>query len=192
MFYKTFIILTLLILLTSCSANQKIKNNEVSTTISNSSISTIYSNSLFNYSIEIPQEAYIANKSSTGSQIFFGNIPLMGIGAKDGEFDVLIYGNQSTSSCSPSSIGISSPILEEANNGEYRMWGEVDQKNDGSYPDPNCRVKSVYPHKNPYEQMTAYAFCSQKGEKTILICISQMTDNPELAEEIFSTFRWLP
>ncbi len=38
---------------------------------------------------------------------------------------------------------------------------------------------------------SAYAFCSQKNGKTVLICISQMTDNPGLAEEIFRTFRWV-
>ncbi len=37
---------------------------------------------------------------------------------------------------------------------------------------------------------TMYAFCSQKDSKTVVICFSQMTDNPELAEEIFKTFRW--
>ena len=37
----------------------------------------------------------------------------------------------------------------------------------------------------------AYVFCSEKGDKRALICISQKTDDPELAEQIFSTFRWL-
>lgn len=36
----------------------------------------------------------------------------------------------------------------------------------------------------------AYAFCSEKENKTVLICISQITDNPQLAEDIFKTFRW--
>lgn len=36
----------------------------------------------------------------------------------------------------------------------------------------------------------AYSLCSEKDGKTVVICISQMTDNPQLAEDIFKTFRW--
>jgi hypothetical protein len=38
---------------------------------------------------------------------------------------------------------------------------------------------------------SAYALCSEKDGKTVLICISQVTDNPDLAKQIFETFRWL-
>jgi len=37
---------------------------------------------------------------------------------------------------------------------------------------------------------SAYALCSEKDGKRVVVCIQQMTDNPKLAEEIFSTFRW--
>lgn len=36
-----------------------------------------------------------------------------------------------------------------------------------------------------------YAFCSEQGEKIVAICLSQITDDPEMAEEIFKTFRWV-
>jgi len=36
----------------------------------------------------------------------------------------------------------------------------------------------------------AYALCSEKDGKRVVVCIQQMTDNPALAEEIFSTFKW--
>jgi len=39
-------------------------------------------------------------------------------------------------------------------------------------------------------QFSAYALCSEKDGKRVVVCIQQMTDNPKLAEEIFSTFRW--
>lgn len=105
------------------------------------------------------------------------------------DINIRIYNN--IANCPPMLIGISLPALEEQRGDGYRMWGDVDQKDDGSYPAPNCRVKSVYPEKNPQEHMTAHAFCSQKNGKTVLICISQITDNPGLAEEIFRTFRWV-
>ncbi len=37
---------------------------------------------------------------------------------------------------------------------------------------------------------TAYALCSHKDGKTVVICISQMTQNEPLAKQIFDTFRW--
>ena len=37
----------------------------------------------------------------------------------------------------------------------------------------------------------AYVLCSQKDGKQVLICVSEITDNPQLAEQIFSTFKWL-
>jgi hypothetical protein len=40
------------------------------------------------------------------------------------------------------------------------------------------------------EYGSAYALCSGKDGKTVVICISQVTDNPDLARRIFETFRW--
>jgi hypothetical protein len=37
---------------------------------------------------------------------------------------------------------------------------------------------------------SAYALCSEHNGKTVVICLSQATDDPKMAEEIFSTFRW--
>jgi hypothetical protein len=37
---------------------------------------------------------------------------------------------------------------------------------------------------------SAYALCSEKNGKTIVICVSQVTDNPDFAKQIFETFRW--
>jgi hypothetical protein len=40
-------------------------------------------------------------------------------------------------------------------------------------------------------ERAAYALCSEKDGKTVVICISQMQDDPKLAQEIFETFRWV-
>ncbi len=37
---------------------------------------------------------------------------------------------------------------------------------------------------------SAYALCSEKDGKTVVICLSQVIDDPKMAEEIFNTFRW--
>lgn len=49
--------------------------------------------------------------------------------------------------------------------------------------EPLCHPKSG-------KDGAAYALCSEKDGKTVLICVSQVTDNPELARQIFETFRW--
>lgn len=92
------------------------------------------------------------------------------------------------SQCSPSTLGASSAqSLTDANG--TTTWGKVDYYDiywTGDFPhefDPNlCKPLS--------SEGVAYALCSEKDGKRVLICISQMTDNPKLAEEIFRTFRW--
>ncbi len=37
----------------------------------------------------------------------------------------------------------------------------------------------------------AYVLCSEHHEKSVLICLSQATKNPEQAKQIFETFRWI-
>lgn len=41
-----------------------------------------------------------------------------------------------------------------------------------------------------FDNHPMYGFCSEKDGKTVVICISQMTDDPDLAKQIFETFRW--
>ena len=69
-------------------------------------------------------------------------------------------------------------------------WGKVDYWDrfyTGDFPnmqEPLCR----YPVD---EGAAGYALCSEKDGKTVIICISQMKDDPDLAKEIFETFRWV-
>lgn len=80
--------------------------------------------------------------------------------------------------------------MNKQESGDILIWGEIDQKNDGTYPWPNCLVKSIYPEKNPREDFTAYGLCAEKGGKKVLICITQVTKDFALAKQVFSTFRW--
>lgn len=89
--------------------------------------------------------------------------------------------------CSPSLTGASQMTTIPITNGKAE-WGKTDlrelMKQEGYIP--------------PYDTSTVkcggapfvYAFCSEKDDKTVVICINQQTDNPELAKEIFETFRW--
>jgi len=102
------------------------------------------------------------------------------------DFAVHLY--HSAPSCSPSSLGISQPEVDEVKDGESVMWGRVDAYPGDMYPvpEPNCMVNP------PYTQMAAsYMLCAEKMGKRVAICIMQVTDDQEAAEEIFSSFRWV-
>lgn len=45
-------------------------------------------------------------------------------------------------------------------------------------------------YEKHHGMFAAFALCSEGNGKTVLVCITQMTDNPDLAKEIFETFRW--
>jgi len=96
---------------------------------------------------------------------------------------------ESESKCSPSLTGTSQMTsLSDANGGA--AWGRVDYWDRFPHevpfdqPQPQCRPGSGS------RESSAYALCSEKDGKTVVICISQVTDNPDLAKQIFETFRW--
>lgn len=61
----------------------------------------------------------------------------------------------------------------------------------GKIPDPPCEVDVCDFTKYGYTQFKGrYVLCSEHEDKTIRVEVNQITDNPQLAEEIFSTFRW--
>ena len=91
------------------------------------------------------------------------------------------------SSCPPPNFGISN----YTKNKNGMMWGRVDywDRGPGFPPEPLCRPPVV--HFDVDSPAKTYGFCAEKDDRTVLICISQMTDNPSLASQIFSSFRWI-
>jgi hypothetical protein len=110
---------------------------------------------------------------------------------EDSDFSVHLYPSLS-SPCSPSLTGASQTEQLKTANGKAE-WGRVNYR-DGygsegwTYPyDPKnilCKIQGTPPPAQ------VYALCSEKDDKTVVICISQMKDNPQQAKEIFETFRW--
>ena len=65
-------------------------------------------------------------------------------------------------------------------------WGKFDWQHQRDLP-----IGEGYFYCMPSEPLNSlYVLCSEKDNKTVLICISQVTDNPDLAKQIFETFRW--
>lgn len=96
-----------------------------------------------------------------------------------------------SSSCFPSLAGASqTTVLAEA--GAKAEWGLVDFWDiydsgqgwiDYDGEPPVCRSSDS-------PSGASYAFCSEKEEKTVVICVTQQTNNAALAKDIFETFRW--
>ena len=111
-------------------------------------------------------------------------------------------------SCAPEVTGIGDEnVLDDRE--AVSIWGKVNVGNkswDPPYPDALCQyVKPMDCTSEEYwgggcqDDIGIYAFCSEKvgdpasaaDDKRVLICISQQTDDPKMAEEIFKTFRWI-
>jgi hypothetical protein len=98
--------------------------------------------------------------------------------------------------CSSESIG--NTKVNELNVGDTTLWAKMLTLGPhGSFPDAFCRPAYdgcsndevwVGTCQSP---SSTYALCSEKDGKMVGICLYQQTDNPQLAEDIFSTFRWL-
>jgi hypothetical protein len=109
-----------------------------------------------------------------------------------------------TASCTPFTLGVSN-LQERVVEGTkvwtglvdaFDHWGYATYEVDYANPPP-CQppVKKYEPlpsgdWEKRIDGTTAYALCSEKDGKRVVVCVQQMTDNPKLAKEIFSTFRW--
>lgn len=76
--------------------------------------------------------------------------------------------------------------MEQVQKENNSTWGKVFYK---PSDDPAPGENDVFcPPMDP--ATAAYAFCAQKGDRAVAICIQQVTDNPGLAEDIFKSFEW--
>ena len=111
------------------------------------------------------------------------------------DYSIFIHNSNNFTSCSPSITGATqmTPLSESA---KKTIWGKVDNFGPYAMPPPLCeppitaKTKEEYWSNHESDGAGAYVLCSEKDNERVLICISQMTDDPKVAEKIFSTFRW--
>jgi len=143
------------------------------------------------YAVAVPLGYTYSEPAPSGKYYYFGYPNTDPQGMSSIEF-------YPVTTCSSTLTGASQTTSIPNTNGTTG-WGRVDYFDTMGYlfegtaaNDVLCRPPAFV--FDEYEQKTgsaqAYAFCSEKDGKTVLICISQVTDNPELAEQIFSTFQW--
>lgn len=145
-----------------------------------------YSNDTYEYSVGIPKATFSLEKSNTGSRIFFSNVKRFEENTLDA-LSIEIFGSNTLDHCN--NIGISEPSENSDKYGNLVIKGHVDEVpwDSDPVPVPNCMIGK----KDKGEIYSAsYILCSEKGDRKVAICIKQITDNPALAEQIFSTFRW--
>lgn len=135
-----------------------------------------------------------SGNSSSGP--FFGSKLDTSIDPPFGQRAVSVKVHHLESACSPSLTGASQTEPLASANGKAE-WGKIGLLNAyDAYIDAVCRPFTEGCTQREIFEGTcetkggAYALCSEKDGKTVVICISQMTDNPKQAQEVFETFRW--
>ncbi len=196
---KIYISFLLLTLLSACSiAKQNISTIEVQ----KGSRETAITNYGSGYSLQVPKELFV-----WGSNNFFSTIappptneyPIYELNTAN-DYDVNVL-NIPADSCSPLLLGTANLTDLQETNGKT-VWGRVDEDTyagNGNYRNSLCK----YPVRKDCTKEIfwskgcgglgggAYTFCSEKDNKRVIICISQAKDNPTVAKQVFSTFRWL-
>lgn len=149
-----------------------------------------------NFKIEIPPQ--IKEKIHRDDDSWaFTTFDTSSIHRNKDDYSVQLYSKKVTS-CSKSILGISE-IREGSDKESKTVWGKVDEQQaapDPPFPDALCYIPQENCSKEEYWSggchtgAAAYGFCAEKNGKRVVVCISQITDNPQLAEEIFKTFKW--
>ncbi len=114
--------------------------------------------------------------------VAFTNYDLMKTTKTGSDLSVYIYHYDKSGQCSGDLLGIWHP--QNWTLGVQAIWGRVDYFD--TQPDfekePLCR---------PFVNGSAYGFCAEKGNTAVVVCVAQVGNNPQLAEDIFKTFRWM-
>lgn len=150
-----------------------------------------YMNSFSNFQLEIPKDYKHTTVDDEG--VFFG------YDKNEGDFSIQVYtpeGSRDTKACDAMSTGSRQVTsIEKVGNETFyarvpimNMYDRVlnlycPEATDG------CTQEQVF-DGTCKTQAAMYAFCSESRGKAVVMCIHQQTDNPQLAEEIFNTFRW--
>lgn len=110
-----------------------------------------------------------------------------------GNMYIQSYDHLAPAHCNESITGAS--VTSEIQNANGKAaWGRVDAwdgygREGWEWPDNWQDIKCSKEGTPP--PASVYALCAEKNGNSVIICINEMTDNPQLAKEIFETFRWM-
>ena len=173
-----------------------------------------YVNTLYSYSLNVPYDIISTNPSQTGSSVGFINYDHWKNNPPKNGYYLFI---KTESACPP--LGVTEPKAMNASAGKA-WWGRSDffekyrthdvRDEDRSICNPPSPIgvtrKYVECEETDFDtndcgrknrqyeidhgMYSAYAFCADKNGKAVTICIQQMTDDEEMAKQIFESFRW--
>ncbi len=136
--------------------------------------------------LTIPKKIFQEIERGDGSFAFPTYDP-MNVRREPNDYSIYLYSN--VTSCSKQDLGIS--ILEKiTTQNADAFWGHVDAYDNlgiGDLGEVKQNPECIPPTR---DKGGAYVLCAEKDGRNISICITQQTNNPKLAEDIFSTFRW--
>jgi len=145
-----------------------------------------YENLEYSYSIDVPAEIFTAPRPNSGPAIGFSNYSNLKYPLPEEAYSVSIQALSPPTNCN--NLGIASPqILEDGSKvGKIDFF---DQFKGGENPDPDL-IPLCRPTPSGGKHGSAYALCTQKNNKEALVCVSQVNDNPRVANQVLNTFRW--
>jgi len=142
------------------------------------------------YSITLPGNSFILGKDNDNDRVAFQtNATTIEATASDFAMNISYFIDDTQCDMNMRDVDI---IASQRESEERKMWGKVNTQSE-NFITNSFSPTSKYPLVcMPVNRtiVNSYAFCSERDSKQVVICISQVTDNPELAEEIFKTFRW--
>lgn len=140
-----------------------------------------YINNYVGYSFVVPTG--FADTKDDDEGMYFGYSST----SEYGHFYVQSYDALQSKACNSQLTGASKMELLNSDLAN-QIWGKVDFYDlywTGDFPqgfEDLCR-----PMLDPG---AAYVLCAERNGKTVLICVSQAKDDPDMAKQIFESFRW--
>ncbi len=147
----------------------------------------LFSDFDFGYSLKVPN-SFMENgtKGKTTASGKNSNYSLVNI-ADSVDIDIF---HEVNADCLPNITG----ALETKPISSNGAWGEVTgfrSPADPETPEAYCMPQYLFMGTTRKQGIANnYAFCSIKDNKTVVICIDQTKDDPEMAKQIFESFRW--
>ena len=154
------------------------------------SIQRIKNGGMDDFSLNIPSEfryKYVRNDKS----VAFSNFEAPKFKKNDTDTYIEVYPPITNKKCNALTIGITD--FQERNM-ESNLFGRTsawDGRGEEGWEFPQNWESIVCKKEGSPMPKEVYGFCAEKNGKTVVICLNLMKDNPQLAEEIFKSFRWV-
>lgn len=138
------------------------------------------------YTLEVPTGYSYTQDDEEGMYYGYGEHSLLGW------VTVQLYDSKSLLPCIPDYLGVRHPLSIQGTNGST-VWGRMDAW-DGlgqeGFEFPKHWQQMICKKEGTPLPKEVYVLCSEKNGRRVVMCVSEMKNNPALSKQIFETFRW--